>query len=102
MEYLFNSLLYRNHDFRLPYLGQLISFLGTMITGVVLPYQIYHETKSTLIVGLLGLFQLLPLIVTALVGGVFADRHHRKLLLMVTETLLGVSCLFLALNASLE
>ena len=102
MKFIFKALLYRNRNFRLLYLGQFISFVGTMITGVVLPYQIYHETQSTLMVGLLGLFQLLPLLVTALLGGVFADRHHRKLLLIVTESLLALGCLLLAWNAFLE
>lgn len=102
MKFIFNALLYRNRSFRLLYLGQFISFIGTMITGVVLPYQIYHETQSTLMVGLLGLFQLLPLLVTALIGGVFADRHHRKLLLLITESLLALGCLLLACNAFLE
>ncbi len=102
MKYLLNvSLLFRNRNFGLLFIGQFISFIGTMITSVALPYQIYHETHSTLMVGLLGFFQLLPLLVTALIGGVFADRYHRRLLLMMTETALSIGCLILAWNASL-
>jgi len=101
MKIIFQSLLYRNANYRLLFIGQLVSFIGTMITGIVLPYQIYHETQSTLMVGLLGLFQLLPLLVTALVGGVFADRHHRRLLLLMTESLLALGSLLLAWNAFL-
>lgn len=104
MSYLFNvkqSLLGRNRNYRLLYLGQFISFAGTMITSVALPYQIYHETGSTLMVGLLSLFQLAPLLFTALIGGVFADRYHRKKLLLGTEWLLAAGCLLLALNAVL-
>lgn len=93
------SLLLRNRNFRLLYLGQFISFVGTMITGVALPYQIYHLTHSTLMVGLIGLFQLLPLMLTALLGGVLSDRYHRRLLLLIAESLLAVGCLLLALNA---
>lgn len=96
------SLLYRNRDFRFLYIGQFVSFMGTMITSVALPYQIYHETHSTLMVGLVSLFQLLPLLFTALLGGVLADRHHRKLLLILTESLLALGCFVLAFNASLE
>jgi MFS family permease len=102
MKYIANSLLYRNADLRRLYLGQFISFIGTMITGVVLPYQIYHETHSTLIVGLLGLVQLVPVLFTALVGGVMADRYHRRLLLITTESLLAVGALLLAWNAALK
>lgn len=93
------SLLKRNRDFSLLYMGQFISFIGTMITFVALPYQIYHLTESTLMVGLLSLAQLLPLLVTALVGGVFADRYNRRALLIISELLLAVGCCFLALNS---
>ena len=102
MKLLRKTLLYRNRDYRFLFLGQFISFIGTMMTGVVLPYQIYEVTHSTLMVGLLGLAQLIPLIFTALLGGVFADRHHRRLLLLVTESLLALGCLLLALNATLK
>ena len=100
MDYFLNfSVLQRNRNFRLLYFGQFISFIGTMITSVALPYQVYHETNSILSVGLLSLFQLLPLLVTALVGGVLADRHHRRTLLLVAESLLALGCLLLTLNA---
>lgn len=102
MAYLTNfSLLIRNRNFGLLYLGQFISFAGTMITGVALPYQIYHLTHSTLMVGLLSLCQLLPLLFTALLGGVFADRYHRKKLLILSELFLAIGCLLLALNAAI-
>lgn len=93
------SLLKRNRDFRLLYLGQFISFIGTMITYVALPYQIYHITQSTMMVGLLSLVQLLPLLVTALIGGVLADRYNRRGLIILSELLLAAGCLVLALNA---
>lgn len=93
------SLLKKNRDYRLLYLGQFISFIGTMITSVALPYQIYQMTHSTFIVGLLSLAQLLPLLITALIGGVFADRYNRRMLLVISEMLLAVGCLILALNS---
>lgn len=102
MSYLINLSLFRhNRNFTLLYIGQFVSFLGTMITGVALPYQIYTETHSTLMVGLLSLAQLLPLLVTALMGGVFADRYHRRMLLLLAESVLSVGSLLLALNAHL-
>lgn len=100
MSYIINlSIFRRNHNFALLYVGQFVSFFGTMITGVALPYQIYTETHSTLMVGLLSLAQLLPLLVTALIGGVFADRYHRRMLLLATEFILTIGCLVLAFNA---
>lgn len=95
------SLLKKNRDFRLLFIGQFISFIGTMITSVALPYQIYHITQSTVMVGLLSLAQLVPLLITALIGGVFADRYNRKALLIISELLLAVGCCFLAFNSQL-
>ena len=96
------SLFHRNRNFALLFTGQFVSFFGTMITSVAVPYQIYTLTHSTLMVGLLSLCQLLPLLVTALIGGVFADRYHRRLLLLIAEALLSVGCLLLAWNACLD
>lgn len=96
------SIFRRNRNFTLLYIGQFTSFLGTMITGVALPYQIYTLTQSTLMVGLLSLVQLLPLLVTALLGGVFADRYHRRKLLLISEFILATGSLLLAWNAGLQ
>src|SRR5579885_2206664 len=102
MSYFINlSLFRRNRNFTLLYIGQFVSFLGTMITSVALPYQIYTETHSTLMVGLLSLVQLLPLLITALIGGVFADKYHRRLLLLAAESILATGSLLLAINACL-
>jgi MFS family permease len=93
------SILKRNANYRRIWLGQFVSFFGTMITSVALPYQIYHLTHSTLMIGLLSLCQLLPLLFTALYGGVLADRHHRRTLLLIAESLLALGCLLLAINS---
>ena len=95
------SIFRRNRNFTLLFIGQFTSFLGTMITSVALPYQIYTETHSTLMVGLLGLVQLIPLLFTALIGGVFADRYHRRMLLLIAESVLAGGSLLLAFNANL-
>src|SRR3990167_10834295 len=72
------SLLKTNRNYALLYGGQFISFIGTMLSGVTLPWQIYQLTHSSFMVGLLSLVQLLPLVFTALLGGVFADRYNRR------------------------
>jgi MFS family permease len=89
-------------DFRRLWIGQAISFVGSMMTTAALPFQVFHQTGSSVAVGLLGLAQLAPLLVFALVGGAFADSiDKRRLLLGVTTAALCCSgCL--ALNASLS
>lgn len=102
MKYLVDlSIFRRNRNFALLFVGQFVSFTGTMITSVALPFQIYHLTHSTLMVGLLSLFQLVPILFTALIGGVFADRYHRRQLLLTAESVLAVGALILAWNANI-
>jgi MFS family permease len=64
---------------------------------VALPYQTYVLTGSPFHVGLLGLFQAIPLISLPLLGGVLADRVDRRRVLIVTQSGLAASSLVLAL-----
>ncbi|MFM8621725.1 MAG: MFS transporter [Candidatus Nanopelagicaceae bacterium] len=79
------SPLKRYPDFRNLWLAGLISFFGTMITMVALPYQIKELTNSYVAVGAIGAVELIPLIVFGLYGGVLADRYDRKKLIWLSE-----------------
>lgn len=96
------TVLRRNPNYAFLFTGQFVSFFGSMITSVALPYQIYTETHSILMVGLLSLVQLIPLLFTAMLGGVFADRYHRRMLLLIAEFSMAIGALVLAINASLS
>jgi MFS family permease len=90
--------LRHSHDFRLIFSGQLVSTLGTQLTVVAVPYQVYRLTGSSLDVGLVSLAQLGPLLVCSLIGGAVADAHDRRRLLLVTELLLALVSAGLAVN----
>lgn len=93
--------LRRHRDFRLLFTGQLVSFFGTMMTSVAIPYQVYTLTHSTLAVGLLGLAQLVPLLIFAFLGGALADAVDRRRLVQITECGLALLSGVLFLNALL-
>jgi MFS family permease len=93
------SPLRRHRDFRLLFLGQFVSFFGSMITYVAVPYQIYQLTGSSLTVGLLGVAQLVPLLLFGLWGGAYADAMDRRRLLIGAEGLLALVSLGMAVNA---
>jgi hypothetical protein len=95
------SPLRRHPDFRLLFIGQFVSFFGSMITYVAVPYQLYQLTGSSLAVGLLGTVQLVPLLLSALWGGAYADAMDRRRLLIGAEILLAVISLGFAVNALL-
>ncbi len=88
-----------SRQFRLLFTGQLISLVGRQITVVAVPYQVYVLTHSSLRVGLLGLFQLVPFVVFSLVAGTIADQVDRRRLLLVTQALLALTSFLFVLGA---
>ena len=89
-----------SRDFRLLFTGQLISMLGSQLTVVAIPYQIYQMTHSSLQVGAVSLAQLLPFIAGALVAGPMGDSHDRRRIMLWTAAGLLLTSAALAYNAS--
>lgn len=93
------SPLRRSRDLRLLVAGQSVSLIGSQITLVALPYQVFTITGSSLMVGLISLVELGPLIVLSLVGGAYADAIDRRRVLLVTQMLMALMSVALAVNA---
>ena len=93
--------LRRRRDFRLLFMGQAVSLFGSEITFVALPYQAYHLTGSSLVVGLLGLAELVPLLCAAFIGGALADAFDRRRMMQLTELSFAAASLVLVANALL-
>jgi MFS family permease len=91
-----------SRDFRLLFFGRSVSDFGDEIVGVVVPFQVYEITGSTLAVGMLGLAALIPVFVFPIVGGAVADAVDRRRLALLTHVLLAGLSICMALNASLE
>lgn len=66
--------------FRRLLIGQGTSFIGSMLTQVAVPVQVYDLTRSSLYVGYVGLAGLLPIVVFGLYGGAIADAVDRRVL----------------------
>ncbi len=67
------------------FIGQLISFFGTMMTFIVVPVQMYQLTKSNLYVGMIGVAEFVPMFFLAFIGGALADSVDRRKMLRITE-----------------
>ena len=93
--------LRRSRDFRLIVGGQLLSTLGTQLTAVAVPYQVFRITHSSLDVGLVSLAQLVPLLACSLYGGSVIDAVDRRRLLVVVGLAMAGSSAGLAVNADL-
>ena len=74
-----------SQPFRRLLVGDAVSVVGTQITAVAVPIQVYEQTESAAAVGLVGLAGLLPLIFFGLYGGAIADAvDRRKLVVLAT------------------
>src|ERR1700722_281413 len=87
--------LRRSRDLRALVAGQVVSVLGTQMTAVAVPYQVYKMTGSSLDVGLVSLTAIGPLLAGSLLGGAVVDAVDRRRLLI------GVSVVMAAVSAGL-
>jgi MFS family permease len=88
----------RSRDFRLLFVGQLVSLTGSQMQTVAVPYQIYKLTGSSLALGFIGLCRVIPVVLFALGGGVIADALDRRRLMMLSQTLMAACSLTLAVT----
>src|SRR5215210_2680459 len=93
--------LQSSRDFRRLWFGTGISAIGSQITAVAIPIQVYELTGSTLTVGLLGVAALVPLLVVPIYGGAVADSVDRRRMLLLSDVGLLVVTGGLVANALL-
>jgi predicted MFS family arabinose efflux permease len=89
-----------SQPFRRLWSGYLVTTLGSQLTVVAIPYQVFRLTHSSLDVGLIGLAQIVPVLGGSLFGGSIADAVDRRRVLLATQITLAVCSVGLALNAA--
>jgi MFS family permease len=75
----------RHRDFRLFYVGQLISVTGTWMQTVALGWFVLELTGSELLLGLATVARSLPVLLLSVAGGLAADRFDRRRLLLAAN-----------------
>ena len=88
-----------SRGFRWLYFGQLGAQLSRQLLVVAVPYQVFVLTRSSLLVGLVGLVQIAPLIVFSLLGGTAADAFDRRKVLVAVELGMALTSVGFALNS---
>jgi MFS family permease len=91
---IFRAFRYRNY--RLFFLGQGVSLIGTWTQQVALSWLVYRLTGSTLLLGVVAFSNQIPTLFLGPLAGVVADRFNRKRLLLWTQGLSMVQALVLA------
>ena len=84
---------FENRNFRLYFLGQLVSLIGTWLQIVAEGFLVFQMTRSAFMVGLVAAFATVPTLFFSLFGGVVVDRLPKRNILLFTQT----ASLFLAL-----
>ncbi len=79
------SPLKTSRDYRLLFTGQLVSFFGSMMTFIVVPWQMYSLTGSSAMVGYIYLAEFVPMVCLAFIGGALADFLDKRKMLRLTE-----------------
>ena len=85
----------RNRNFRALWVGQLISQIGDNFLIVAIIFVINALTNSPLAIGIMALVITLPQLFLGLIGGVFVDRLDRKLVMIVSDIVRGLTVLAL-------
>src|SRR5690554_4732359 len=81
--YIFRALSHRNY--RLHYIGQGISLLGTWMQRIAVSWLIYRLTDSALMLGFVAFISLLPSLVLSPFIGSFVDRYPKYRLMLITQ-----------------
>jgi MFS family permease len=92
----------RHRNFRLIWLGLLLSFTGTWMQNAALLWHVsllVPPERKGLALGLVGFFRFIPIVIFSVISGVVADAWDRRRLMMLTQTGSGVVAIGLALLA---
>jgi MFS family permease len=75
----------RHRNFQLFFAGQLISLVGTWMQTVAQSWLVYRMTGSAFLLGAVGFSSQIPVFIMAPVGGIVADRHNRRRVVISTQ-----------------
>ena len=81
--------------FLLFWAGQVVSLLGTSMTGFGVTIWAYETTGSATALALAGFFFTTPLLLFSPVAGALVDRSNRKLMMMLSDLASGLATIFL-------
>ncbi len=86
----------KSRNYRLIFIGSIISFVGTWMQMVAVGWLVYRLTNSPFMLGMVGFISQIPAFAVAPYGGVIADRLDRRKVLLLTQTLSMIQALLLA------
>jgi MFS family permease len=92
----------RFRDFRLLMIGAFIASFGQQMLTVALGWELYVRTGSALVLGGIGLAQIIPIIFLSLPAGHIVDRYSRKYVMLISQASLALVALALSLLSAVN
>lgn len=89
-------------DYRLYLISRFIATLGGRILAVAIGWELYERTRDPLVLGFVGLVQVIPALLFSLPAGQIADRYNRKTLVLLTSLLNIIAAVSLALLSATQ
>lgn len=89
------------HDFRIFWLGLLISRIGSEMQVVAVNWHVYLETNSALSLGLIGLSRFIPIILFSLLAGIVCDIYNRRRIMGIAQIVMMIISIIFALTTIL-
>lgn len=86
----------RHRDYRVFFIGQLITVIGRNMRMVAVGWLVYELTNSRFMLGAVSAIGSLPMLLLPSIGGAVADRLNKRRMLIVVEALSAVPPLLLA------
>ncbi|MCU0783715.1 MAG: MFS transporter [Verrucomicrobia bacterium] len=91
----------RNRDLRIYLTGRLIAIIGQQMFVMGLGWELYERTRSALVLGFVGLTQVIPMILCTLPAGHFADIYNRKhIIVLMTLIVAGANLALAGISAA--
>jgi MFS family permease len=88
---------FRHRNFRLFYLGQAISLIGTWIQQIALSWLVYRTTGSGFLLGLVTFCSQIPMLLFVPLAGLLSDRYDRRRLMIAAYALAAAQALTLGM-----
>lgn len=86
-----------NRNFFVLWSGQFVSLIGNQAFAIALMFWIKHATGSASIMGFLMMASMIPSVILGPIGGVFADRHSRRNIIILSDLISGIAVVALSL-----
>ncbi len=91
----FRSLRHRNY--RLFFIGQLISLIGTWLQNTALAWLVYSLTKNAMTLGIMSFLGSIPVLFLSILAGTVADEHPKRRILVITQASAAIQAILLAI-----